>query len=62
MSPHVSITYFFLRIHQPRVAWYCLLKGSDIKRFYCGTVHFWYQYRILYFSNFYDVNKKMKMF
>ena len=37
---------------------YCLLKGHDIEQFYCKTVHFYYQYRILYFSNFYDVNKK----
>ena len=37
---------------------YCLLKGHDIEQFYYKTVHFYYQYCILYFSNFYDVNKK----
>ncbi len=37
---------------------YFLLKGHDIEQFYYKTVHFYYQYRILYFSNFYDVNKK----
>jgi uncharacterized protein (TIGR00375 family) len=40
------------------MAHYCLFKGRDIERFYCETVHIYYQYRILYFSNFYDVNKK----
>jgi hypothetical protein len=37
---------------------YCLLKCHDIERFYRETVHVCYQYCILYFTNFYDVNKK----
>jgi hypothetical protein len=37
---------------------YFLLKGHDIAQFYYKTVRFYYQYRILYFSNFYEVNKK----
>jgi len=47
-------------MHQSRTAHYCLLKGPDGEWLYHETIHYYYQYRILYFSNFYDVNKKIE--
>jgi hypothetical protein len=38
--------------------YFVLFKITGTKWFYCEVVRYCYQYCLLYFSNFYDVNKK----